>query len=69
MVWPTIPIAAVAAQARTVNQTTQGFRRCVASDIAPNSGIETAIKADEIPLPRATIVFDAPRSDTSHTAK
>jgi hypothetical protein len=37
--------------------------------MAPNTGIEKAIKADEIPLPKATIVFDAWRSETNQTAK
>ena len=37
--------------------------------MAPNTGIEKAIKADEIPLSSATIVFDAWRSETNQTAK
>jgi hypothetical protein len=52
-----------------VNHTTHGLRLCVASEIAPNSGIDIAINADEIPFPSATMVLEACRSDTSHTAK
>jgi hypothetical protein len=37
--------------------------------MAPSTGIETATNSDAIPFAIATLVFDAPRSDTSHTEK
>jgi hypothetical protein len=60
---------AVIATAISVNQTTQGFLRWVASEIAPKNGIDTTTSADEILLATAAMVFDVPTSLTSHTAK
>src|SRR5512143_529749 len=69
-VCPTTPMTTVARQAMMVNQTTHGFRRRVASEIAPSTGIDTATRSEEIPLPTATgVFFPTPRSDTSQTAK
>src|SRR5690349_13906630 len=70
IVCPMTPIATVATQAITVNQTTHGLRRRVASEIAPSTGIDTATSSEEMPLPIATgVFFPTPRSDTSQTAK
>jgi hypothetical protein len=64
-----MPIAAVITHAATVNHTTYDLCLWVATEIAPNNGIDTTTSADEMLLPSATIVFDACRSETSHTAK
>jgi hypothetical protein len=53
----------------SVKPTTHGLRRCVASEIAPNKGIDSTTRSDEMLLATAAIVFDAPTSFTSHTAK
>src|SRR5678816_503003 len=54
---------------RTVKPTTQGFRRRRTSEIAPRNGIDTTTSADAIAAAAASIVFDTPRSLTSHTVK
>jgi len=66
---PIHPIAAVATHEMTVNHTTHGLRRRRASEIAPNTGADTAIKIDEKAVPQATAEFDDPRSTTSHVVK
>jgi hypothetical protein len=53
----------------SVKPTTQFFLRCVASDMAPNTGTERRTRADETLLATAAIVFEVPISFTSHTAK
>jgi hypothetical protein len=68
-VYPTIPIAAHAAQDASVNPTTHHFRRRRASEIAPSTGIEMTTIALAIALATAKTVFDEPRSFTSHTPK
>ena len=55
--------------ARRVNPTTHGFLRWVASEIAPKTGIDSTTSTDEKLLATAAIVFDAPMSSMSHTAK
>src|ERR1041385_464442 len=45
---PINPIAAVATHDRTVNQTTQGFLRLRASEMAPRIGTLAAMMMDEI---------------------
>jgi hypothetical protein len=52
-----------------VNQTTHGLRTCRASEIAPNKGIDSTTRREEMLLATAAIVFEAPTSFTSHTAK
>src|SRR6185437_9866336 len=66
---PTTPIAAVAAHDRSVNPTTHDFLRRRASDNAPSTGIVTMTRSEPTELAAAYIVFDAPRSPTSHTEK
>ena len=53
----------------SVKPTTHGFRRCVASEIAPNNGMDRTTSTEETLLAIAAIVFEAPTSLTSHTAK
>ena len=53
----------------SVKPTTHGLRRWVASEIAPKIGMERTTRTDEMLLATAAIVFDAPMSSTSHTAK
>ncbi len=52
-----------------MNPTTHGLRRRRASESAPRKGIEITTSTDAIALAPATVMFDAPRSLTSHTAK
>src|SRR4029079_13658073 len=66
------PIAAtrtVAAHDMIVNATTQGFRRWVASEIAPKNGIEITTMMDAIPLTVANSVFHRLKSSTIHATK
>src|SRR5437588_5234367 len=67
--WPTTAIRNVATQAIIVNHTTHGLRRCVASEIAPKTGIETTTIAEAIPLTVAYRVLLCPRSATNHAEK
>jgi hypothetical protein len=69
VVWPIIPMAAVITTEMIVNPTTHGFLRWVASEMAPKSGMENTTSNEEMLLATAAIVFDAPTSLTSHTAK
>jgi hypothetical protein len=48
--WPRIAIITVERHAMSVKVTTHGFRLCVASEIAPKTGIETTTSADAIPF-------------------
>src|SRR5688572_9979182 len=66
---PTTPIAIVIATDMSVNPTTHDFLRCVASEIAPNKGIDSTINSEEMLLATAATVFDEPRSFTSQTPK
>ena len=68
-VCPRTAMSTVHMQAITVNPTTHGFRRCVASEIAPKTGIETTTRAEAIPFTNAYYVLECPRSATSHAAK
>jgi hypothetical protein len=52
-----------------VNQTTHGFRRRRASEIAPSKGTDNTTRNDEIPFPNAYTVFDACKSAINHTEK
>jgi hypothetical protein len=52
-----------------VKPTTHGFRRWVASEIAPKTGIDTTTSAEAIPFTVAYSVLECPRSPTSHAAK
>ncbi len=42
----------------SVKPITQGFLRCVASETAPKTGIETTTRADAIPFTVAYNVFE-----------
>ena len=52
-----------------MNPTTHGLRRRRESESAPSTGIDSATSSDATPLATAFVVFDTPRSLTSHTAK
>ena len=69
IVCPTIPSRAVIPTARSVKPTTHGLRLCVASEIAPKTGIEMTTSSEDMLLATAAMVFDAPTSSMSHTAK
>src|SRR6476469_10002171 len=56
-------------QERRVNPITQGFRLRRESDSAPRKGIERKTSTDATAFANASIVFETPRSLTSHTAK
>ena len=58
-----------ATQDAMVNPTTHGFRRRRASEIAPSRGTERTTSSDEIPLPSAYTVLEAPRSAMIQTEK
>src|SRR5258706_6551611 len=68
-VCPRMAIAMVDRHAIEVKPTTHGFRRCVSSEIAPKTGIETTTRADAIPFTTAYRPFAWPRSATTHAAK
>src|SRR5215207_6778361 len=69
IVCPIHPMTIVAAHAANVNPTIHGLRLPRASEIAPRRGMESATSADETPFATAYDVFDAPRSEISHTEK
>jgi hypothetical protein len=52
-----------------VKPTTHGFRRRRASDNAPSTGTVATTSSEEMPLPTAYTVFEAPRSAISQTEK
>src|SRR3954469_10522242 len=54
---------------RIVNPTTHGLRRRLTSDNPPKNGTDPPPSADAIALAVASIVFETPRSLTSHTVK
>src|SRR6185503_20144459 len=62
LVWPKIPMAAHARHDAIVNPTTHGLRRRVASEIAPKRGTDNTTRIDEMLLPSAYKLLDAPRS-------
>src|ERR1051325_4785646 len=66
---PTKPIAAVATQERTVNQTTHGFLRRRASEMAPRIGTLAAMMMEEIDVAQEYTAFDAPRSTINQVAR
>src|SRR5678816_4687216 len=67
--WPNTPIIAQATHERIVKPTTHGLRRRRTSEIAPRNGIDTTTSAEATALAAACIVFETPRSLTSHTVK
>src|SRR5581483_10007495 len=53
----------------SVKPTTHGFLRRRESESAPKNGIEITTRIDATAFATALVVFDAPRSLTSHTVK
>src|SRR3954451_17764244 len=62
-------MAAVATHEITVNHTTHGLRRRVASEMAPSNGTEIAMMIDEIDVAQEYAALDAPRSTTNQVAR
>src|SRR5881296_595212 len=62
-------MAAVATHAAMVNPTTHHLRRRCASEMAPNTGIDSTTMTLATALATANVVLEAPRSSTSQTVK